>query len=232
MFATHKQCTAWAPDVVQSMHAAFLLLRALRSSSSYTSGFRHDSHALALVARLGFGSFLLRFLSRSFIVICVFQSDMAATLFGCAAGSRAVKSFSNRLSKSVALNMAVAGSGLVCGAAPKQQQLRMASCSIIMASRGGDGRFLFSRALSSSCINPWPGFAGFKLKRFGARREVLKMVDKSGRRAFSATPRAEAQGGRASEVFVVFVVFFLVFFLEAVVWKGKGFCCLCLFKLK
>ncbi len=214
------------------MRAAFLLLRALRSSSSYTSGFGHDSHALALVACLGFGSLLLRFLPRSFIVICVLQSDMAATLFGCAAGSRAVKSFSNRLSKSVALNVAVAGSGLVCGAAPKQQQLQMASCSIIMANRGGGGRFLFSRALSSSCINPWPGFSGFKLERFGARREVLKMVDKSGRRAFRATPRAEAQGGRASVVFVVFVVFFLVFFLEAVLWKGKCFCCFLSFQIK
>jgi hypothetical protein len=103
-----------------------------------------------------------------------------------------------------------------------------------MANRGGGGRFLLSRALSSSCINPWPGFSGFKLERFGARREVLKMVvlkmvDKSGRRAFRATPRAEAQGGRASVVFVVFVVFFLVFFLEAVLWKGKCFCCFCLF---
>ncbi|CAK9203336.1 unnamed protein product [Sphagnum troendelagicum] len=154
------------------MHAAFLLLRALRSGSSYTSGFGHDSHALALVACLGFGSFLLRFLPRSFIVICVLQSDMAATLFGCAAGSRAVKSFSDRLSKSVALNVAVAGSGLVCGAAPKQQHLQMASCSIIMANRGGGGRFLFSRALSSSCINPWPGFSSFKLERFGARKEI------------------------------------------------------------
>jgi len=68
-----------------------------------------------------------------------------------------------------------------------------------MANRGGGGRFLFSRALSSSCINPWPGFSGFKLERFGARREVLKMVDKSGRRAFRATPRAEAQGGRIEQ---------------------------------
>ncbi|CAK9863914.1 unnamed protein product [Sphagnum jensenii] len=33
--------------------------------------------------------------------------------FCCVAGSRAVKSFSNRLSKSVALNVAVAGSGLI-----------------------------------------------------------------------------------------------------------------------
>jgi hypothetical protein len=101
-----------------------------------------------------------------------------------------------------------------------------------MANRGGGRRFLFSRALSSSCINPWPGFSGFKLERFGARREVLKMVDKSGRRAFRATPRAEAQGGRASVVFVVFVVFFLVFFLEAVLWKGKCFCCFLSFQIK
>jgi hypothetical protein len=68
------------------MHAAFLLLRALRSSSSYTSGFGHDSHALALVACLGFGSLILRFLPRSFIVICVLQSDMAATTFRLCGG--------------------------------------------------------------------------------------------------------------------------------------------------
>ncbi len=174
------------------------------------------------------------------ISAAILYRDMCFAIgYGCdsfrlCGGIQAVKSFSNRLSKSVALNMAVAGSGLVCGAAPKQQQLRMASCSIIMANRGGSGRFLFSRALLSSCINPWPGLVGLKLERFGARREVLKMLDKSGRRAFRAPPRAEAQGGRASVVFV-FVVFFLVFFLEAFLWKGKCFCCFCcfcLFKLK
>jgi hypothetical protein len=99
----------------------------------------------------------------------------------------------------------------VCGLVPKQQLSMGSRSSLVnMANRGGRGRFLFSRALSSStcCMNnPWPGFVGLQMDRFGARRrDIVKLVDTSGRRAFRATPRAEAQGGRAS----VLLLFFLL----------------------
>jgi hypothetical protein len=174
------------------------------SSSSHPAGFLH-SLPTAVTSSAALGSLLQLLQQREILSASSVQLSMPATLFGFAR-SRTFKSLS-MLSQSVASNMATGSVVRVCGFVPKQQ-LSMGSCSSLvnMTNRGGLGRFLFSRALSSSscCMNnPWPGFVGLQMDRFGARRrEILNLVDTSGQRAFRATPRAEAQGGRASVVAV------------------------------
>jgi len=221
---SNTQFAVWTfRHALHSMHAALRLLllsshnnnntnsstsstSSSGSSSSHSAGFLH-SVPTAVTSSAALGSLLQLLQQREILSTSSVQLSMAATLFGFAR-SRPFKSLS-MLSQSVASNMATGSVVRVCGLVPKQQQLSMGSCSSLvnMANRGGRGRFLFSRALSSSscCMNnPWPGFVGLQMDRFGARRrEIVKLMDTSGRRAFRATPRAEAQGGRASVVAVV-----------------------------
>ncbi len=219
---SNTQFAVWAVrHALHSMHAALRLLLLSShnnntSSSSSSSSGSSSSHSAGFLLSLpttftssaALGSLLQLLQQREILPASSVQLSMAATLFGFAR-SRPFKSLS-MLSQSVASNMATGSVVRVCGLVPKQQQqLSMGSFSSLvnMANRGGRGRFLFSRALSSSscCMNnPWPGFVGLQMDRFGARRrEIVKLVDTSGRRAFRATPRAEAQGGRASVVAVV-----------------------------
>ncbi len=218
---SNSQFAVWAvPHALHSMHAALRLLllsshnnknntsssssSSSGSSSSHSAGFLHSAPT-TVTSSAAIGSLLQLLQQREFFPTSSVQLSMAATLFGFVR-SRPFKSLSI-LSQSVASNMATGSVVRVYGFVPKQQ-LSMGSCSSLvnMANRGGPGKFLFSRALSSSscCMNnPWPGFVGLQMDRFGARRrEIVKLVDSSGRRAFRATPRAEAQGGRASVVAV------------------------------
>ncbi|CAK9270809.1 unnamed protein product [Sphagnum jensenii] len=212
---SNRQFAVWAVrHALHSMHAALrlLLLSSHNSSSSSSSSGSSSSHSAGFLLSLpttftssaALGSLLQLLQQREILPASSVQLSMAATLFGFAR-SRPFKSLS-MLSQSVASNMATGSVVRVCGLVPKQQQqLSMGSFSSLvnMANRGGRGRLLFSRALSSSscCMNnPWPGFVGLQIDRFGARRrEIVKLVDTSGRRAFRATPRAEAQGGRAKQ---------------------------------
>ncbi len=215
---TNSQFAVWAvPHALRSMRAALrLLLLSSHSSSSSSGSSSFSSHSAGFLhpvpttvtSSVAVGSLLQLLQQREFLSTSSVQLSMAAALFGFAR-SRPFKALS-MLSQSLASNMATGSVVRVCGLVPKQQQqLSMGYCSSLvnMANRSGRGRFLFSRALSSSscCMNnPWPGFVGLQIDRFGARRrEIVKLVDTSGRRAFRVTPRAEAQGGRASVVAVV-----------------------------
>ncbi len=217
---SNTQFAVWAVrHALHSMHAALrvLLLSSHNNSSSSSSSGSSSSHSAGFVhsvpttvtSSAALGSLLQLLQQREILFASSVQLSMAATLFGFAR-SRPFKSLS-MLSQCVASNMATGSVVRVCGLVPKQQLSMGSRSSLVnMANRGGRGRFLFSRALSSStcCMNnPWPGFVGLQMDRFGARRrDIVKLVDTSGRRAFRATPRAEAQGGRAS----VLLLFFLL----------------------